>query len=282
MKRVTTKQSIQTSAELDEIAYAVRNDTDAARRERTAREYIETAYAGKSAPPEDMEQLVHQMLDLNSSQYPSLLSFHGGDKAWVAKKVVAHMLDAARNGDNLVMERAIMDLESLAAEIMGSSRDTWEDPIFETQHGLEVMVRHAQAPDDSYVMSCAVRTVRSAPAYRGSSAKELRSVEQDLRSRWATRQDRLVACLPDDPDFIMGFVFGDRRVPAIDYLHVRGAFGRQGLATLLLGLMGVGRETTASVEFDTPDLSRPRAEGSLPIGILGSGRWPNLILRGRR
>jgi hypothetical protein len=152
--------------------------------------------------------------------------------------------------------------------------------IAETSGGLTILLRTSVAADEPYAMSCAVRTVLSGPAYRGMSAKDLRAIERDLRARWRDGgRDRVVACLPDDESFIMGFAFGLRAVPVLDYVHVRGSFTGQGLGTLLAATLGVTREAPAFVDFDTTDLSRPQAEGSLPIGLLNSGRWPRLSLR---
>lgn len=155
--------------------------------------------------------------------------------------------------------------------------------LAETQGGLKVLLRNSVAADERYAMACAVRTVLSGPAYRGMSTRDLRAVERDLRARWQdTSRDRVVACLPDDEAFILGFAFGLRAVPVLDYVHVRGSFTGQGLGTLLAAALGVTPDAPAFVDFDTADLSRPQAEGSLPAGLLNSGRWAHLSLRTRR
>lgn len=157
-----------------------------------------------------------------------------------------------------------------------------------THCGLTVAVRepiHGDDPranDDPYVMSQAVPIILSSPSARGLKAHRRRELEASVRRGWLDpTRTRIVATLESDPDLIVGFAWGHPAGPVIDYLHVRGTFRGQGLGTLLARLLSVNPLVTAAVSYDTNDLSRPKVEGSLPLGLLHTGRWPRLSLRSK-
>ena len=149
-----------------------------------------------------------------------------------------------------------------------------------TSSGLELLLRapiHGDNPqqhDDPYVLSQAVPIVLSAPSLRGVGRHVKSAIELRLRAAWMDPENiRIVAVLADDPETIAGFIMGDPWVPRIDYVHTRGILRGQGVARLLVGLLGVGPEVPAAVTFDTADLSRPRASGPFPVGLIHSSRW---------
>lgn len=150
--------------------------------------------------------------------------------------------------------------------------------VVRTPGGLDVVLRPAVLADDPYVLSCAVRTVLTDVRERSRAL-----LDREVRGAWDDpARTRIVACLPEDPSFILGFAFGLPAVPLLDYLHVRGSFRGMGLATTLAVEMGIVRDRPAYVGFATPDLVRRDPERGLPVGLLSTGRWPHLTLRERR
>jgi hypothetical protein len=144
------------------------------------------------------------------------------------------------------------------------------------------MLRTPVPDDEPYVMSSMVRTVlgiggQPPPAYAGLDRRATSAIERELRRRWRDpAYVRVVACPTDDPWLVAGFIIG--RPGVLTYLNVRSGFTGLGLATALLGGLGIDRDAPAAVEFDTWDLSRPVAGRDFPIGLLNSGRWPRLTL----
>lgn len=130
----------------------------------------------------------------------------------------------------------------------------------ETRTGLRIGVRTPWASDDPYVLNSAIRTLRLAPQYKRVPAEAFfETIGERFRQLWDrdSGRMRLIACLPEDPDFIVGFAMGDPEVPLLDYVHVRGGFTGQGVATQLLWLMGIDQDTHAAITFETRDyLSR--------------------------
>lgn len=124
-QREDGKQNAEALVALKEIKREVHEETRAQRRNNLVREMVEHAHEKSSADPDEMQLIVEATLEQRPHEFPSLLEIHGGNVEWAASKVVEHMVDAARNGDTIVLNRAMMDLEQLAAEIIHSPKDLW-------------------------------------------------------------------------------------------------------------------------------------------------------------
>jgi hypothetical protein len=139
----------------------------------------------------------------------------------------------------------------------------------ETRTGLEVAIRSPRTTDDGYVFRSALKTIRDGRQYRAMpSTMFYDTVGERFRGLWRDRtRIRIVACLPTDEDFIVGFCVGDPSVPLVDYLHVRGGFTGQGVATLLLNVIGIDQESPAFITFETHDYETRRSWPLLvPVG----------------
>lgn len=148
---------------------------------------------------------------------------------------------------------------------------------------LGLVLRPPSPDDDPYVLSSTVRTVTGIgsgsppPSLRGLPRRSLSAIERELRRRWADDgYTRLVACPRDDQEMIAAFIVGRPRL--LTFLSVRAGFQGMGLATELLGCIGIDRGTPAAVEFPTWDLERAAPGDHFPIGLLNGGRWPHLQL----
>jgi hypothetical protein len=151
-----------------------------------------------------------------------------------------------------------------------------------TDAGLEYVLRDAGEADDAYALDSATRCVAGFLRSAGLDRRRINAVLDSLRDAWDDGgRQRVVAHVPGDPDAIMGVAWGLPTVPLLDYVHVRGPFRGLGLARALASAMGIERDRPALVGFPTADLCRPKALDRLPIGVLGSGRWPLLTLRSR-
>lgn len=154
--------------------------------------------------------------------------------------------------------------------------------LITTNSGLELFLRAPEPDDDPYVLSTMVRTVLGIngdppPSYRNLPDRQANAVERELRRRWVDDDFiKAVAVLPDDDWLIVGYVIGRPRV--LTYLSVRAGFTGQGVATALLRLLGIDKDTPSAVEFPTWDLERWQAGRDFPIGIMHSGHWPLLQL----
>lgn len=146
-------------------------------------------------------------------------------------------------------------------------------PLLVIDADLTLLLREPSEADDKYVLSSAVKTVRTANEFRHMDASEFHAtVGRRLRFCWANDPIRLVACLPEDPKFIVAFVFGHSggpgNPPILSYLHVRGSFCKMGIAgALAKRALGTTRLQPTAYQFPT------RALDNMTSG----GRWPNLI-----
>jgi hypothetical protein len=142
--------------------------------------------------------------------------------------------------------------------------------LVETRTGLQVLIRGPRVSDDGYIFRSALGRIRT--------CEGLKNLPQDLfyasagelfRNRWNDQaRTRLVACLPTDEDFILGFALGEPTVPLVDYVHTRGGFTGQGVATLLLHVLGLTQERTGLITFATVDYRRRRSWPLLKVAGL--------------
>lgn len=139
-----------------------------------------------------------------------------------------------------------------------------------TRTGLDIAVRPPVQSDEHYVIKSAVKTIRWGPAYRRMPPEQFfDTLGEQFRDLWlADSPVRLIACLPDDEDFIVGFICGDPGIPRLDYVHVRSAFAAQGIATALLGLLGFRQDSPSLITFETRDFVSRRS-------------WPLMRVAGR-
>jgi ribosomal protein S18 acetylase RimI-like enzyme len=143
-----------------------------------------------------------------------------------------------------------------------------------TASGLVLSVREPTPADSIYAVGAMLKTVRSAPSHRDMPARRWAAMADLARSLWEhIAPVRLVATLPDDEFLIVGFAMGDPSAPRIDYLHVRGGFRGQGVASALAAELGVRPGVPAAITLDTWDLSRPEPGTSFPVGLLRNPRW---------
>lgn len=136
---------------------------------------------------------------------------------------------------------------------------------------IELLLRDPGPDDEGYIFSSAIRTVRLAREFvRMDGTEFCLTVGMWIREAFAVDPIGLVACFPEDPGFIVAFVFGDPRVPRLSYLHVRSSFCGLGVAEAIVDeTLGIRRDVTAVHSFPTPALDR----------LHRSGRWPELVYR---
>jgi len=67
--------------------------------------------------------------------------------------------------------------------------------------------------------------------------------QKQIRDRFLEKSEVWLACSPDDPWFLMGFVVGERPASALvlHYVYVKKHFRRMGLATKMVKAMADGR-----------------------------------------
>ena len=118
----------------NELAEMVRTETRAEKRAAVVRDFIENSYSMGSADEETMLLLVEAYVTdpPTACECPSLMRLHQDEsrpEEAVAKKVVAHMLEAGRYGDTVGLRLAVMRLEALAAEIIFGTKAEWQESL---------------------------------------------------------------------------------------------------------------------------------------------------------
>lgn len=127
-----------------------------------------------------------------------------------------------------------------------------------TRAGVPVGLRGPLVSDLPYVMRSWLLGVRTSDTHRRTSDAVFFAAWRPVVERlWADGSLlRAVACDVDDPAYVLGFVCGDPDGPVLHYLHVDGSVRRQGLATALLGLLGLRREDEFPLTMDAKDARR--------------------------
>ncbi len=134
--------------------------------------------------------------------------------------------------------------------------------VAETRTGLAIGMRQPRPTDEPFVMKSAIGYLGRCQAFGSmTSAVFNQTVARRVRELWAPGSGRLcvVACLPEDEDFIVGFAVGDPQVPLVDLLKVRQSYTGQGVASLLLAALGINQDAPAYITFTTPDYDRRRS-----------------------
>lgn len=132
---------------------------------------------------------------------------------------------------------------------------------------LELLLRPMVPTDEAYVMRSAVNAVRMSEHHRRTDGDRFHAtVGQALRDAISSAPVRTVACIPEDPDLIVAFCAGIPGLPPIlHYLHVRGNFRGQGIATALAReALNMTPQTLTIYTFSTPDIERLRLRGRAP------------------
>lgn len=100
---------------------------------------------------------------------------------------------------------------------------------------IPIVIRQAQETDIGYILDCWVQGARL-PIYQSMIPPLYYKRYKPLLLSLIKRSNVLIACLPDDPNIIAGFVVYQLLddIPIIHWCQVRKMFKQQGIAKYLL------------------------------------------------
>jgi GNAT superfamily N-acetyltransferase len=133
---------------------------------------------------------------------------------------------------------------------------------------MQLEIRPGTDGDTALILDSFINTYHLAPQAGGASKATLASLIEPLihSERWRVA----VACIPDDPDTILGFIVYDSRaidpsVATVGWVQVKAPWRRKGVAKALLAHAGVQLDGTCR-EVRTPFLvQRITSDRNAPV-----------------